>query len=458
MNNKSAVFFILVLSFIFSCSLSHHEIKRISSFHYATNYRDSTKWLAGIDIYDYQKKPNWKDDVQFNKTLSYNKDSTLSNIRIYYFNPSGEGEFFEFALIRQEGVNEESIIFYHTFMDTTTNRWISIHYEQDGGVPLLQLSKVEIEYSSDSVEYTRVLSPSKELVSHYRNFALMSADSIKFTKKLPTPDVITCTDLISSHYHLTESLSKENNYYRETWIDSTLVQGEFEVKRRVSDYYYSEKVNELGLTVTKYRTSNALYYNEQHTAKDDYYPIYQREIRLDPMSLDTIYQMKMKFSQIGRKKRLFSYTIYDNTTMSRESYDLRIPIIKREINIWTNQFGQIIQFHSVGYTDKDHKLEYAYEGILEERKVTIDKRILPEISGKQQYDLETHYSIYGGWLYYNPKQKRKNENHTMKRPTPTIPFDFWSNSKIVEKNRKENYEKWISSDSLSIYNVLYYQK
>lgn len=457
MNNKSPVFFILVLSLLFSCSLSRPEIKRISTFHYATNYRDSTKWLASIDIYDYQKKTNWKDDVQFNKTLFYNKDSSLSNIRIYYFNPSGEGEFFEFELIRQKGGNEESIGFYHTFMDTINNRWISTHYEQDGGVPLLQLSKVEIEYSCDSVEYTRVLSPSKEFVSHYRNFALMSADSIKFTKKLPAPHVISCTDLISSHYHLTESLSKENNYFREAWIDSTLLQGEFEVKKRISEYYYSEKVNELGLSVTKYKTSNSSYYNEQHTAKNDYCPIYQREIRLDPISLDTIYQMEMKSLQTGRN-RLFSYSIYDNTTKSTESFDLRIPIIKREINIWTNKYGQMIKFHSIGYTNKGHKLEYAYEGMLEKAKVTLDNRIIPEISGEQKYDLEMQYAIYGVWHYYNPKQKKKRENHTMKRPTPIIPFDFWSNSKIVEKTRKENYEKWISSDSLSIYNVYYYKK
>lgn len=454
MKLKSVIFSIVCLISLFSCSIKRLEVKRISSFHYATDFSDSTQWLAGIEIYSYQKKPRWEDDMQFDKTLSYTRDSSLCEIKINYFHPSGEGEFFDFTLIRRHGMNEESIIFNHFTLDSTKNIGISIHYEQDGGIELPQLSHVQLDFRGDSIDYTRVLSPSKELVNHYRNFALMCADSIEFTDKISMPNINTCTNLISSHYDYTECLSKQNNYYRDTQLDSTLINGEIKVEKKISDYYYSEEENELGLTVTKYRAANNSYYKEWHTEGENF-PIFRLEFGFDTISMDTIYRMEMKSSQNGKGK-VFSYDIFDIRPINKSPDDLRIPITKREIEIWTNKIGQVTKFYSIGYTDKGHKLEYAHEGLLEKAKVTMDNRVIPEISDKQQYDLLLHYSLNNGWYYYNPKYKKRNKRHTLKRPSPSIPFAFQYNSKIVEKNRKENYEKWISPDSLSIYNVYYY--
>jgi hypothetical protein len=416
--------------------------------------------LSAIEIYSYQKKENWRDDIQFDKTLYFGKDSFLHEIKLNYYPPSSEGsEFFELSLInRWKNVNEESLYIDHYIGDSVKNTSLEIHYEQDGSIELSQLSHVQIEYSSDSVEFTRVLSPSKELVNHYRNIAFMYADSIEITERLPAPDISTCTKLISSHYYFKETLSEENNCYRETFIDSSFIQRELKIDKRTNVYYRSEEKDSTGITVIRYHNAPNSFYSEWHFAESESYPVYKLEISMDTISKDTIYRMEMKASQIG-KERLYSYDIFDIRPMTEKpSYDLRIPITNREIKIWTNKFGQIIRFHSIGYTDRGHKLEYAYEGWPEKVKVTIDNRIITEISGEQKYDLETHHTYYNGWLYSNPKSNKRNKKSAIKRPTPSIPFGFKTNSKVVEKNRNENYEKLVSPDSLSFYHVYYYDK
>lgn len=405
---------------------------------------DSSRWLAALSAYHYHKALHPKDDFQYQKTLQFHPDASLRGAEVYCFNPSVDGDFFDFGYYRPADQNYEEMHFDHSYTDTTANQWISVIYEQDGGIPLPHNCSVQISGLNDSLGFNRYLVPSQKLVNQYKDYALQRSFSVRDTQKPPVPDIGSCTELISSEYEITECLSRPDNLYRITWIDSTMAEGKANVTVETHDYYYTTHVNAFGHTVVQEQNFNGSYISEIHRQKADRFPVYQREIRRNGETKDTLYQMEMRSEKVG-KHRAYTFTIHDRAPKKPEAGDTKIPITHREIKVRTNESGRIVRLHATGHTAQGHKLEFACKRMGRRTKVTTDKRILPEISGTRVYDLLSSHIPSPERLFYDrATSERKTERRARKRPAPPLPFDINPRSAVLEKNRKELYRKIVT--------------
>ena len=455
--------------------MRRQSVKQIITYKYYVDHPEDTKTLDKIDLFIHKRRPNWRDDMSFNKTFNFGKDSTIYGLTITYepTNLSGS-EILNFRYIINERTDEESFTYDYHFFNETTKIDSELHFYKDEGIEKPSKSEIRTWYSTDSIEQYRNFQISNEVIGEFKDYFVKNTDSLTYNEVLPISTVKKHSTLTSSIYRSIICLSKENNIYRNLTVDTTYIDGELKVKKQINDYFSSTIINDSGLQVFVEYPLNNQSYREKHFKDNEELPIYEVHYKMDTVTKDTTYSLEMK-SEPTKKGKLFTYKVLGNIPKKKDSLDRKIPITKREVQIYTDKNENVIKYHSISYTDQEHKLEYKftinpYKDLYYEREVLIDQRTIPEISGNQYYDLQeprdynSNWSHGGGYPKLTPKEIRKKEARIeawekLERPKRALYKGIHKISKSIEKDQKNNFEKRIFNDGYNelIYHIWYFE-
>lgn len=469
MNYKLILAFIILLSTFLSCGMSRQSVKQIITYEYKNSYSNNPDDLTKIDFSFYKRKTPWKDDMKFNKTLHFIGDSVLNHFSINY-NPVYDfgHEDFYFSYSPPIEFEKESLSLNYGSWNDTVVKWFEFESKQEDENNKLTDYYLNTSYFSDSLDYFRTVQLSDEAIEKYRAYAYKNINSLSYFEIPPIVESKKNSKLFTSTFRSFKPISKEKNIYRSLQIDSSFVNGELKVERKVQDYFYINEVNESGIRIYIKNPLPQNNYRERHFKKNEHHPVYELQYNLDTISRDTSYRLEMKSSR-NEGGILYTYDILEDTNKEKDTNDLRIPIIRRKVEVLTDEKGDIIKFHSFAFTNEGHKLEYAYALEANKKKpykwrVLTDNRTIPEISASQKYDIEiiAGYSYHRGYshkiIIHKQIQKREAEYEAKKRPRHPLDAHIRKTTKSIEKDRKNNFEKRISIDGRgeSIYHIWYF--
>lgn len=447
-----SVFFFCFLIFI-SCGVHHRNVNKVVAQHYSSSERD-TSYLSCVELFRVEKNPYTASDVYLNKSLYYSPNSHLNRLFLQTYNSSGDGGYFELEWTNTADSSERKLFVEHAYFDSINNCYLTINLLMMNDSIQKNGSNITIEFTSDSLEYSRSLMVTPALAQQYVQFAQLNNDSVLVIENLSMVDYSTCTELMSSRYTETKSVSTEEKLFRIVWTDSAMVAGALEIDSEIHDYYHLIEHKPTNLTISKNYNPNRTYYIEEHTVSGMNFPIYRCDIRRNSSNNDTTYHMEM-VSGTKLFRRFYAYTIYKERQTSVDWNDQRIPIVKREFQIWTNKRGKAKRFHAIAITSQGHRLEYACKRLDYRIKVTIDKRKIPELSGEQLYDLKTMFFEPGSGYYPFPEYKKRVRHVLKRRAQIQFPFDFETDTRRIEKNRKSHSEKRVSRDMSRRFEIFY---
>jgi len=447
-----SLFFFCFLFFI-SCGVHHRNVNKVVAQHYSTAERD-TSYLSCVELFQVEKNPYAASDVCLNKSLYFSPDSRLNRLFLQTYNSSGDGGYFELEWTDSADSSERKLFVEHSYFDSINSCYLTINLLMMNDSIQKSGSNITIEFSSDSLEYSRSLLVTPALAKQYVQFAQLNIDSVLNIENISMIDYSTCTELISSRFTETNCVLQEEKLFRIVWTDSAMVAGALEIDKEIHDYYHFIEHKPTNLTISKNYNPNRSYYIEEYTVSGMNFPIYRCDIRRNSPSNDTTYHMEM-VSGTKLFRRFYAYTIYKERQTSVEWNDQRIPIVKREFQIWTNKRGKAKRFHAIAITSQGHRLEYAFKRLGNRIKVTIDKRKIPELSGEQFYDLKTIFFEPGSGYYPFPEYKKRVQQKLKRRSQIEFPFDFETDTRRIEKNRKLHSEKRVSKDMSGTFEIFY---
>ncbi len=460
--------------------MRRQSVKQIITYNYNIDYHEDTSTLDKIEFFIHKRKPNWRDDMDYIKTLNFGKDSTIYGLTLDYWpteinNGATSYLHLHFVYNRNNFTDEESFYYFHNFYNESTKIGYNIHFRKDEKIEKPSKSEFSTGHSTDSVEHFRDFNISNEVINELKDYFIKNTDSLTYTGILPISAVKKHSMLTSSLYRSIICLSKENNIYRNLTVDTTYIDGELKVKKQINDYFSSTKINDSGLQVFVEYPLNKQSYKERHYNENKKLPVYEVHYKMDTVTKDTTYSLEMK-SEPTKEGKVFTYQVLGNIPKKKDSLDRKIPITKREVQIFTDENENVIKYHSVSYTNQGHKLEYKYtidpyKDLYYDRKVLIDQRTIPEISGNQSYDLQEpgdynfHWSRFVGFHpRLTPKEIRKREARIealekLERPRRPLDAGLRKNSKSIEKDRENNFEKRIFNDGYNelIYHIWYFE-
>jgi hypothetical protein len=232
-------------------------------------------------------------------------------------------------------------------------------------------------------------------------------------------------------------------------VDSVL-----EVNHSEDFYFLFEETDSEGRTIFKRYTSS--YYREAHYLPKEVSPFYEQKYSLAPNGIDTTFSSELSVSKDGR---LDVYKIVHKGQLTKKSgpNDLRLPIVRREMYFWLNpRKNRIVKKRYVAFTDQNHRLEKEWI-TSKDYKIIAFMDTIPEVSGKQKYDIVPTNAHEPQYPFYNSlstkKQKARGKSHRYhnrkmaqnlrKRTTP------------LEKNRKKGYEKRFYAESNEMFEIIY---
>jgi hypothetical protein len=349
--------------------------------------------------------------------------------------------------------NDESLDVDYYFSDTAKKVMVELNYQDFCGK--ISESEIMISHYSDTLEYYRTLEVSPEVAEYFRSCAFNYTDSIEFTKYPPLPNLRSCR-LIESRYTLTNDVSSKSGNKREIIIDSTLIDGSYEVNQ--SDYYYFlyREKNPSGNRTFKEFTSR--YYREFHYLPNEVNPYYAFEYSLALNETDTTFKYEMT-TLSGRRLNRYKYIVFEYPSKNTNNIDLRLPIMRREIYFWVDPRKQsIVRKRYLAFTSEGHRLEFDW--LNEGYETKTDIRTIPEISGDVEYDLIPKRPRKPMYPFYNSMSNRKPESNQgqTRNKTNKIVKHIRKQSVKLEKDRQSGFEKRIAEDSTKIYEFIYLKK
>jgi hypothetical protein len=455
--------------------MRRQSVKQIIVYKYYFDHPEETKTLDKIDLFIHKRKPNWRDDMSYNKTVNFGKDSTIYGLTITLEPTDASGsEILNFRYIINARTDEKSFTYDYRFFNETTKIASELRFRKDEGIEKPSSSEISTWYSTDSVEHYRDFQISNGVIDEFKDYFVKNTDSLTYNEVLPISTVKKHSTLTSSIYRSIICLSKENNIYSNLTVDTTYIDGELKVKKQINDYFSSTIINDSGLQVFIEYPLNKQSYREKHFKDNEELPVYEVHYKMDTVTKDTTYSLEMK-SEPTKKGKVQTYKVLGSISKKKDSLDRKIPITKREVQIYTDKNENVIKYHSISYTDQGHKLEYKYtinpyKDLYYEREALIDQRTIPEISGNQNYDLQkprdyiSNWSHGGGYPKLNAKEIRKKEARIeawekLERPKRAFYKGIHKISKSIEKDRKNNFEKRIFNDGYNelIYHIWYFE-
>ena len=346
---------------------------------------------------------------------------------------------------------DESFSFYYNFHDTIHSYSYSFEHESENA--RLAMNDLTIRYENDTLTYERILDISPEIIDYFRLKTLEIADSIELTTIPALPDLNSCI-LKESHFTIIESSNSSLGNIKETYIDSVYVENVLEVNHSEDFYFLFEETDSEGRTTSKRYTS--YYYREAHFLPNEVSPYYERKYSVAPNGIDTTFSSELSVSTDGR---LDVYKIVHKGQLTKKSgpNDLRLPIVRREMYFWLDPHkNRIVRKRYVAFTDQEHRLEKEWL-TSKDYKIIAFMDSIPEVSGKQKYDIVPTNAHEPQYPFYNSlstkKQKvtgkshryhnRKRIQNLRKRTTP------------LEKNRKKGDEKRFYAESNEMFEIFY---
>lgn len=144
-------------------------------------------------------------------------------------------------------------------------------------------------------------------------------------------------------------------------------------------------------------------------------------------------------------------------TQKSGSNDLRLPIVRREMTFWINpRKNKIVRKRYVVFTEQNHRLEKEWI-MSKDYKIITFMDSIPEVSGKQKYEIvptkahEPQYPFYNSLSSKKQKATGKSYHyHNRKRIK-----NLRKRTSILEKNRKEGYEKRFNAENNEILEIFY---
>lgn len=463
------------------------------------------------------KKPKKSDKIDFTEIYDYsiNKDvRTLNGIRVERNNRNGtyvfkyieydhldssistaefsyahdlKNETFDFSWYKHHRNENESIfMFNHTKWDSINKIYYELDYSNDS---LSKRSKnvVITTQSLPNHEITRKFKISNQVVSHYKNEMKKYADSLSYFEPPTIPNLSNSNELLSSRHEYIEYLTDDSTETKTIIIDSLLVNGSFKVDTMTQHQYYKKSISVDGLTKEISRNPvgdqyevywKREYYNPQILLSIDHYEINSR-------SRDTIFHMEMKTKQSGDsiikhfvmegipyakrngpkkpyyvnthpppKKGEIDYRMNSEFTM-REMEDHRLPIVYRDVKIYSNKLNHTVKMHCLAKTDQGHDLEYKYHFDKGQAIIDVDKRTVKEVSTDQIYDLVQN----GGYVYYNyvaPAQKLKLKFRPFQIFKKGRTLEMYNKgTKTIKRDRKNKivYREYKTAYSSTVYKI-----
>lgn len=315
------------------------------------------------------------------------------------------------------------------------------------------MNDLTIRYESDTLTYERILEISPEIIDYFRLKTLEIGDSIELTTIPALPDLSKCT-LKESHHTIIESSDSSKGNIKESYIDSVYVDSVLEVNHSEDFYFLFEDTDSEGRTLSKRYTSS--FYREAHFLPMEVSPFYEQRYSLAPNGIDTTFSSELTVSKDGR---LDVYKIVHKGQLTKKSgpNDRRLPIVRREMYFWLNpRKNKIVRKRYVAFTDQNHRLEKEWLTSKDYKIITLLDTI-PEVSGKQKYEIvptnahEPQYPFYNSLSTKKQKARGKsNHYHNRKRIQ-----NLRKRTTLLEKNRKLGTEKRFYAENNEIHEIFY---
>lgn len=346
---------------------------------------------------------------------------------------------------------DESFSFYYNFHDTIHSYSYAFEHESEGG--RLAMNDVTIRYESDKLAYERILDISPEIIDYFRLMTLKRRDSIELTTFPALPDLSKCV-LKESHFTIIEGSDSPLGNIKETYIDSVFVDGVLEVKHNEDFYFLFEETDSEGRTISKRYTSS--YYTEAHYLPKEVSPYYERRYTLAPNGIDTTFQSELSVSKDGRLD-VYKLVHKGQLTQKTGSNDLRLPIVRREMYFWIDpRKNSTLRKRYVAFTDQHHRLEKEWL-TSKDYKIIIFMDTIPEVSGKQKYEIVPTNAHEPQYPFYNSLSAKKHKSsaksyhyHNRKRVR-----NLRKRTTLLEKNRKSGTEKRFNAETNEILELFY---
>jgi len=175
--------------------MRRQSVKQIITYKYYVDHPEDTKTLDKIDLFIHKRRPNWRDDMSFNKTFNFGKDSTIYGLTITYepTNLSGS-EILNFRYIINERTDEESFTYDYHFFNETTKIDSELHFRKDEGIEKPSSSEISSWYSTDSVEHYRDFQISNGVIDEFKDYFVKNTDSLTYNEVLPISTVLDSTN------------------------------------------------------------------------------------------------------------------------------------------------------------------------------------------------------------------------------------------------------------------------
>jgi hypothetical protein len=348
---------------------------------------------------------------------------------------------------------DESFSFYYNFHDTIHS--FSYTFEHESENARLALNDVTIRYESDTLAYERILEISPEIIDYFRLMTLERVDSIELTTIPALPDLNSCV-LKESHYTIIESSDSSFGNIKEIYIDSVYVNSVLEVNHSEDFYFLFEETDSEGRTISKRYTS--YYFREAHFLPNEVSPYYERKYSVAPNGIDTTFSSELSVSKDGR---LDVYKIVYKGQLTKKSgpNDRRLPIVRREMYFWLNpRKNRIVKKRYVAFTDQNHRLEKEWI-TSKDYKIIAFMDTIPEVSGKQKYDIvptnahEPQYPFYNSLSTKKQKVTGKSHHYNNRKMAQNLR----KRTTLLEKNRELGTEKRFNAAASEINEVYYFK-
>jgi hypothetical protein len=346
---------------------------------------------------------------------------------------------------------DESFSFYYNFHDTIHSYSYSFEHESEGG--RLALNEVTIRYESDTLMYERILEISPEIIDYFRLMTLKRRDSIELTTIPALPDLSKCI-LKESHYTIIERSDSPLGNKKETYIDSVYLDDVLEVKDNEDFYFLFEETDSEGRYFYKRYTSS--YYREAHYLPKEVSPYYERRYSLAPNEIDTTFESELSISQDGRLD-VYKLVHKGQLTQKSGSNDLRLPIVRREMYFWIDpRKNKIVRKRYVAFTDQHHRLEKEWL-TSKHYKVIAFMDSIPEVSGKQKYEIVPTNAHEPQYPFYNSlsTKKHKASGKTYHYHNRKLIKNLRKRTTLLEKNKKAGCEKRFNAETNEILEIFY---
>jgi hypothetical protein len=346
---------------------------------------------------------------------------------------------------------DESFSFYYNFHDTIHS--FSYTFEHESENARLAINDVTIRYESDTLAYERILEISPEIIDYFRLKTLEIGDSIELTTIPTLPDLSKCV-LKESHHTIIESSDSLLGNIKETYVDSVYVDSVLEVNQNEDFYFLFEETDSKGRH--KYKRYTSSYYKEAHYLPNEVSPYFERKYSVAPNGIDTTFSSELTVSKDGRLD-VYKIVHKGQLTQKSGSNDRRLPIVRREMTFWINPHkNKIVRKHYVAFTDQDHCLEKEWITSKDYKIITLLDSI-PEVSGKQKYEIVPTNAHEPQYPFYNSlstkKQKTSGKSHRYHNRKRIQ--NLRKRTTFLEKNRKKGYEKRFYAENNEILEIFY---